>query len=50
MVNRLYVYDNSIDNAFPTLLFRAVEGKVEKVYADVSPWAMGILQKAQPCR
>jgi predicted ABC-type ATPase len=50
IVNRLYVYDNSIDNAFPTLLFRVVEGKVEKIYTDVNPWAMEILQQIQPCR
>jgi predicted ABC-type ATPase len=43
-VDRLYVYDNSIDNTFPKLLFRTGEGKLIKQYADVSDWATIIFQ------
>ena len=44
MVDRLYVYDNSIDDAFPQLLFRANDGKIEKRYTDpVNLWAQTIL-------
>ena len=43
-VDRLYVYDNSIDDAFPQLLFRATEGTIERQYADpVNIWAQTIL-------
>jgi predicted ABC-type ATPase len=43
-VDRLYVYDNSIEFAEPKLLFRATNGKFEKVYIDVNIWAQGILK------
>ncbi|OAV75203.1 hypothetical protein Barb7_01190 [Bacteroidales bacterium Barb7] len=39
VVDRLYVYDNSTDDAFPRLLFRASDGKVEKIYSEVNEWA-----------
>jgi predicted ABC-type ATPase len=39
VVNRLYVYDNSIENVFPQLLFRAVDGKLTKQYAAIHDWA-----------
>jgi predicted ABC-type ATPase len=38
-VDRLYVYDNSIEYATARLLFRANDGKLEKVYSDVNAWA-----------
>ena len=42
-VDRLYVYDNSIDFAEPKLLFRAADGKIEKNYAlKINPWAQNI--------
>jgi predicted ABC-type ATPase len=44
LVDRLYVYDNSVENAFPTLLFRAINGRVEKQYAEPNRWAKEILQ------
>jgi predicted ABC-type ATPase len=44
LVHRLYVYDNSTENAFPKLLFRTVDGVVEKVYTTPNPWANEILQ------
>jgi predicted ABC-type ATPase len=47
LVDRMYVYDNSIDDAFPKLLFRTTEGKIEKIYTKVNPWAEVILQVLQ---
>ncbi len=45
MADRSYIYDNSIDFADPTLLFRVNNGKLEKVYADgVNDWAKEILK------
>jgi predicted ABC-type ATPase len=38
-VDRLYVYDNSTENSFPKLLFRANEGALIKQYADIHAWA-----------
>ena len=43
-VDRLYVYDNSVDNAPPQLLFRATNGQIEKLYTEkVNIWAQTIL-------
>jgi len=42
MVDRLYVYDNSEEYVDPKLLFRASEGKVEKIYQDINKWSMNI--------
>ena len=44
LVDRLYVYDNSVEYAEPKLLFRATNGKLEKVYVDVNIWAQNILE------
>jgi predicted ABC-type ATPase len=44
LVHRLYVYDNSVENAFPKLLFRTVNGVVEKIYTEPNLWADEILQ------
>ena len=44
LVDRLYVYDNSVEYAEPKLLFRATNGKLEKVYVDVNIWAQSILE------
>jgi len=38
-VDRLYVYDNSIENELPELLFRANEGKFVKQYIPIHEWA-----------
>lgn len=39
-VDRAYIYDNSIDNELPTLLFRTSEGSVSKQYvASIPQWA-----------
>jgi predicted ABC-type ATPase len=43
-VDRLYIYDNSEEFTDPKLLFRAVNGKVEKSYGTINPWAMNILE------
>jgi predicted ABC-type ATPase len=45
LVNRLYVYDNSTDDAFPQLLFRASNGKLVKKYTSINHWAEDIFQK-----
>ena len=39
IVDRLYVYDNSVEDVFPQLLFRAVDGKLTKQYAPIHDWA-----------
>ena len=39
VVDRLYVYDNSVDDVFPQLLFRASNGKLTKQYAPMRDWA-----------
>lgn len=43
-VDRLYVYDNSVNLADAKLLFRASDGKLEKVYAETNEWALPILE------
>jgi len=42
LVDRTYVFDNSIDFEDPQLLFRASEGKITKEYLSVSNWAKPI--------
>ena len=45
VVDRLYVYDNSIDNEDAKLLFRLVDGNVAKIYTDEIPqWAKIIIE------
>ena len=39
IVDRLYIYDNSVENVFPQLLFRAADGKLTKQYAPIHDWA-----------
>ena len=46
VVDRLYVYDNSVDNVFPQLLFRTTDGKLTKQYAPINDWANIIFQVA----
>jgi len=50
IVDRLYVYDNSVENVFPQLLFRAVNGKLEKQYAPIHDWANMIFRVANEQR
>lgn len=45
VVDRAYVYDNSIDNQLPRLLYRTIEGKLFKKYVDNIPEWAGMLLK-----
>lgn len=42
IVDRLYVYDNSIDFSEAKLLFRTSNGKLLKKYSDINEWAKPI--------
>jgi predicted ABC-type ATPase len=44
MVDRAYVYDNSVDDAPARLLFRTAEGRIIKDYGQINPWAQEIAQ------
>jgi len=46
-VDRLYVYDNSIDNEDPVLLFRLTKGKLEKKYKEINEWAQVIFNNSK---
>lgn len=43
-VDRLYVYDNSIENGLAELLFRTKDGKFAKQYAELHDWAKPIYE------
>lgn len=44
IVDRLYVYDNSIDDEDARLLFRLANGEMKKMYVtDVPDWAQILL-------
>lgn len=44
IVDRLYVYDNSVDGEEAKLQFRLVDGKMGKMYVtDLPEWAQTIL-------
>ena len=48
LVDRAYIYDNSIDNADPTLLFRTENGALKKVYrTSVNDWAKPIFEQVR---
>ena len=45
LVDRAYVYDNSVDNQLPQLIYRTTEGKLFKQYIDEIPeWALSVLK------
>jgi len=45
LVDRIYVYDNSVENQMASLLFRISEGKLAKQYvADIPLWARPLLK------
>lgn len=45
LVDRAYVYDNSVENRMPQLLFRSVEGRLFKQYTkDLPQWAVLLLK------
>jgi predicted ABC-type ATPase len=43
LVDRGYVYDNSVDFVDPKLIFRTTDGLLEKKYGEINPWAWEIL-------
>lgn len=48
IVDRLYVYDNSIDGEDARLQFRLVNGELKKMYVtEVSEWAKILLPDAR---
>ncbi len=44
IVDRAYIYDNSVDFAEPQLLFRVADGYVTKEYRVINEWAQPILE------
>lgn len=48
LVDRAYVYDNSVENASARLLFRTGEGRLIKAYGNINPWAQEILREIDP--
>jgi len=45
LVDRVYVYDNSIENQIPRLLFRTVNGTLFKQYVEEIPqWAQFLIK------
>jgi len=50
IVDRLYVYDNSVDFRKPLLLFRTANGAMAKEYLTSMPWAKGIRDAVVPAR
>lgn len=51
IVDRLYVYDNSVDNAMASLQFRLSNGVLVKQYVnDIAEWAKRILIQPKPNR
>ncbi|MGE0083268.1 MAG: zeta toxin family protein [Desulfococcaceae bacterium] len=47
LIDRMYFYDNSETNADPQLLFRVSDGKITKIYKEISPWAKCITEAIQ---
>lgn len=45
IVDRAYIYDNSVDNEPARLLFRTSEGSLIKQYGEINPWACEILHQ-----
>jgi len=44
LIDRGYIYDNTIERADPSLLFRTVDGRLQKLYRQpINPWAQPIL-------
>lgn len=48
IADRAYVYDNSVDNVSPKLVFRTIEGRLIRHYGDINPWALEILREIDP--
>lgn len=49
VVDRLYLYDNSVDKVAPQLCFRASEGVLTKRYLPAPDWARPILERVETC-
>jgi predicted ABC-type ATPase len=47
LVDRAYVYDNSVDDAPARLLFRVNDGRLFKIYGSINPWAAAILNEIE---
>jgi len=45
LADRVYVYDNSIENAPARLLFRMADGLLIKNYGNINPWAQEVLRE-----
>ncbi len=45
IVDRAYVYDNSIDGETPVLLFRTVDGILQRTYHTDCAWAQKIVAR-----
>lgn len=48
LADRTYVYDNSVEDRDPVLLFKVRGGLTAKIYTDVRPWARAIFQALPP--
>ena len=48
IVQRMYLYDNSVDSQAPRLLFRISEGRLVKKYGEINEWAREILEASEP--
>ena len=46
IVDRAYVYDNSIEEKAPSLLFRTVDGNLRKTYRTNHEWAQAIVTES----
>lgn len=45
IVDRAYIYDNSVEDALPQLLYRTVDGEIYKRYTDTFPaWAESLIE------
>ena len=45
LVDRAYIYDNSVENALPQLLYRTVDGQIFKQYTEDMPeWAESLVR------
>jgi predicted ABC-type ATPase len=44
IVDRAYVYDNSLEDTNASLLFRTTEGKLLKKYTEINQWAIPIFK------
>ena len=48
LIDRAYIYDNSVDDGDPQLLFRTENGALKKVYRQpVNDWAKPIFEQVQ---